>query len=204
MQCYKRILQLDPENIQGLHNLCVVYVERGNLLRAEACLTRAHRLAPNEDYVLRHLNIVQSRINKHQIQRSAEDGGEFDDFEEGEEFHHYVDNYDEDNMGEDFENEFDGEDMEEEIASDVTHKSSLRKAHLVGNEEFSESRVGRLQNQKQTDSQNKMNPSSSEPVFSDNPSSEPSKKHEDKSSHSDVDSKNTLLSHNEVKKHTSS
>nr|CAD7590584.1 unnamed protein product [Timema genevievae] len=65
--CYKRILQLDPENIQGLHNLCVVYVERGNLLRAEACLLRAHQLAPSEDYVLRHLNIVQTRIHKMQL-----------------------------------------------------------------------------------------------------------------------------------------
>uniref|UniRef100_A0A1B6F0B4 dolichyl-phosphate-mannose--protein mannosyltransferase n=1 Tax=Cuerna arida TaxID=1464854 RepID=A0A1B6F0B4_9HEMI len=62
--CYKRILELEPDNIQGLHNLCVVYVERGNLLRAEACLKQAHRLAPSEDYVLRHLKIVQSRVAK--------------------------------------------------------------------------------------------------------------------------------------------
>ncbi|XP_014259780.1 transmembrane and TPR repeat-containing protein CG4050 [Cimex lectularius] len=60
--CYKRILELEPNNIQGVHNLCVVYVERGSLERAETCLKRAHKLAPNEDYVLRHLSIVQSRI----------------------------------------------------------------------------------------------------------------------------------------------
>ncbi|KAL1110182.1 hypothetical protein AAG570_008259 [Ranatra chinensis] len=60
--CYKRILELEPDNIQGVHNLCVVYVERGNLERAEACLKKAHKLAPNEDYVLRHLAIVQARI----------------------------------------------------------------------------------------------------------------------------------------------
>ncbi|KAK9498194.1 hypothetical protein O3M35_004065 [Rhynocoris fuscipes] len=60
--CYKRILELEPNNIQGVHNLCVVYVERGALERAETCLKRAHELAPHEDYVLRHLNIVQSRI----------------------------------------------------------------------------------------------------------------------------------------------
>lgn len=64
MQCYKRILELDPENIQGLHNLCVVHVERGKLLQAQACLEKAHQLAPGEDYVLRHLQIVQNRIAK--------------------------------------------------------------------------------------------------------------------------------------------
>lgn len=61
-QCYKRILHLDPINIQGLHNLCVVYVERGKLAQAQDCLQHAHQLAPNEDYILRHLKIVQQRI----------------------------------------------------------------------------------------------------------------------------------------------
>lgn len=71
--CYKRILQLDPENIQGLHNLCVVYVERGELVRAEKCLARAHLMAPHEDYVLRHLKIVQTRIAKLQLNTDAND-----------------------------------------------------------------------------------------------------------------------------------
>uniref|UniRef100_A0A336KWY0 dolichyl-phosphate-mannose--protein mannosyltransferase n=1 Tax=Culicoides sonorensis TaxID=179676 RepID=A0A336KWY0_CULSO len=62
--CYKRILQLDPVNIQGLHNLCVVYVERGKLAQAQACLSHAHQLAPTEDYILKHLQIVQTRINR--------------------------------------------------------------------------------------------------------------------------------------------
>lgn len=66
-QCYRRILELDPENIQGLHNLCVVHVERGKLLEAQSCLERAHALAPTEDYVLRHLQIVQNRIVKLKI-----------------------------------------------------------------------------------------------------------------------------------------
>jgi len=57
-------LSLDPENVQGLHNLCVVYVERGDLLRAEKCFIRASQLAPHEDYIVRHLKIVQQRINK--------------------------------------------------------------------------------------------------------------------------------------------
>ncbi|EFA01829.1 protein O-mannosyl-transferase Tmtc3 [Tribolium castaneum] len=62
--CYRRILELDPENIQGLHNLCVVHVERGKLLEAQACLEKAHQLAPGEDYVLKHLQIVKNRIAK--------------------------------------------------------------------------------------------------------------------------------------------
>lgn len=57
-------MELDPENIQGLHNLCVVFVERGKLIEAESCLQDAHKLAPNEDYVLKHLQIVQNRISK--------------------------------------------------------------------------------------------------------------------------------------------
>lgn len=66
-QCYRRILELDPENIQGLHNLCVVHVERGKLIEAQTCLEKAHSLAPGEDYVLRHLQIVQNRIAKLKI-----------------------------------------------------------------------------------------------------------------------------------------
>uniref|UniRef100_A0A182YA59 Protein O-mannosyl-transferase TMTC3 n=2 Tax=Anopheles stephensi TaxID=30069 RepID=A0A182YA59_ANOST len=62
--CYRRILQLDPINIQGLHNLCVVYVERGKLLQAQDCLSHAHELAPGEEYIGRHLQIVQTRINR--------------------------------------------------------------------------------------------------------------------------------------------
>lgn len=39
-----------------------MYVERGKLLQAQACLKHAHRLAPTEDYILRHLQIIQSRV----------------------------------------------------------------------------------------------------------------------------------------------
>ncbi|XP_066245654.1 protein O-mannosyl-transferase Tmtc3-like isoform X1 [Euwallacea similis] len=62
--CYKRILELEPDNIQGLHNLCVVHVERGKLLEAQSCLEEAHHLAPEEDYIIKHLTIVQNRISK--------------------------------------------------------------------------------------------------------------------------------------------
>lgn len=62
---------MEPENVQGLHNLCVVYVERGNLLEAENCLQHVHTLAPNEDYISRHLQIVQTRISKLKLQQSS-------------------------------------------------------------------------------------------------------------------------------------
>lgn len=45
-----------------MHNLCVVYVERGKLTQALDCLQHAHKLAPQEDYILKHLKIVQQRL----------------------------------------------------------------------------------------------------------------------------------------------
>ena len=60
-QFYEHILRLEPDHVQGLHNLCVVYVERAELDRAERCLLRAARLAPHEEYIQRHLRIVRGR-----------------------------------------------------------------------------------------------------------------------------------------------
>lgn len=57
-------MQLDPTNIQGLHNLCVVMVERGKLGLAAQCLEHAAALAPHQDYVQRHLSIVRTRISR--------------------------------------------------------------------------------------------------------------------------------------------
>ncbi|XP_059051325.1 protein O-mannosyl-transferase Tmtc3 [Achroia grisella] len=59
--CYRRILELEPDNVQALHNLCVVAVERGKLAIAEECLTRASALAPHEHYIQRHLAVVKAR-----------------------------------------------------------------------------------------------------------------------------------------------
>jgi tetratricopeptide (TPR) repeat protein len=63
-ECYQQIVKLDPRNIQGQHNLCVVYVERGDLVKAEQCLLKVSALAPNEDYIKKHLRIVRARIVK--------------------------------------------------------------------------------------------------------------------------------------------
>ncbi|XP_054160787.1 protein O-mannosyl-transferase Tmtc3-like isoform X2 [Oppia nitens] len=63
-ECYKQIVRLDPNNIQGRHNLCVVYVEREELERAENCLQSVSSLAPNEEYISKHLRIVRNRVTK--------------------------------------------------------------------------------------------------------------------------------------------
>lgn len=60
--CFERILRMDPTNVQGKHNLCVVYFEERDLPRAERCLEETLALAPNEEYVRRHLSIVQSKM----------------------------------------------------------------------------------------------------------------------------------------------
>lgn len=62
--CYRRILQQTPQNIQAKHNLCVIFVEQGQLDQAEECLGEAAQLMPHQDYVERHLKIVRLRIAK--------------------------------------------------------------------------------------------------------------------------------------------
>ena len=61
-ECYKAIVAIDPTHVQGHHNLCVVMVEQGHLKPALECLKDVLALAPNEDYILRHMKIVESRI----------------------------------------------------------------------------------------------------------------------------------------------
>ncbi|CAL1282072.1 unnamed protein product [Larinioides sclopetarius] len=60
-ECYESILRYEPGNVQALHNLCVVHVERGLMEEAEVCLEKASALAPNEHYVTQHLDIVRTR-----------------------------------------------------------------------------------------------------------------------------------------------
>ncbi|XP_030069609.1 protein O-mannosyl-transferase TMTC3 isoform X2 [Microcaecilia unicolor] len=61
-KCFEKILELDPNNVQGKHNLCVVYFEEQDLLKAEKCLVETLALAPHEEYIQRHLSIVRSKI----------------------------------------------------------------------------------------------------------------------------------------------
>lgn len=60
---YKQILALNPKHVQAWHNLCVTYVEKKELSRAEQCLSDVYAESP-EPYVLKHLNIVRERIAK--------------------------------------------------------------------------------------------------------------------------------------------
>lgn len=73
-KCYQRILSLEPNNVQALHNLCVVYVEKGLLQLAETCLVKAASLAPREEYLQRHLRIVRARLQKQRGDPSVSDG----------------------------------------------------------------------------------------------------------------------------------
>ena len=62
--CYRRILEVEPENVQAQHNLCVVMVEAGDLSNARLCLERVSALAPHEGYVGKHLRIVEERLRQ--------------------------------------------------------------------------------------------------------------------------------------------
>ncbi|CAG2231886.1 TMTC [Mytilus edulis] len=61
---FKRVVELEPDNIQANHNLCVVMVEKGDLFGAEKCLTKVYNMAPNEKYIINHLNIVRTKLNQ--------------------------------------------------------------------------------------------------------------------------------------------
>ena len=66
-RCYRRILDLDPGNVQGLHNLCVVILEGGDLPGARECLRKATVMAPGEEYIRRHLGIVEDKIRQQNL-----------------------------------------------------------------------------------------------------------------------------------------
>ncbi|XP_077502832.1 protein O-mannosyl-transferase Tmtc3-like [Amblyomma americanum] len=73
-ECYRRILALDPGNVQGSHNLCVVYVERGELSRAERCFKHATTLDPNATYIREHLQVTRTLLRNRSGDAAA--GGE--------------------------------------------------------------------------------------------------------------------------------
>ncbi len=68
-RCYRRVTELDPDDVQGRHNLCVVMVETGRMREAAGCLREAQKLADKVKgregefaYVARHLRVVEERI----------------------------------------------------------------------------------------------------------------------------------------------
>jgi cytochrome c-type biogenesis protein CcmH/NrfG len=62
---FRKILEIEPHHVQANHNLCVVFVEQGDLAKAETCLVETLKLAPNESYIQQHLNIVRNRLRAH-------------------------------------------------------------------------------------------------------------------------------------------
>ncbi|XP_022249300.1 transmembrane and TPR repeat-containing protein CG4050-like [Limulus polyphemus] len=61
-QCYKKILRINPRHMQGLHNLCVVYYQAGELREAELCFLNAVNLHPKVEYIQRHLEITRKQL----------------------------------------------------------------------------------------------------------------------------------------------
>uniref|UniRef100_A0A2K6FII7 dolichyl-phosphate-mannose--protein mannosyltransferase n=1 Tax=Propithecus coquereli TaxID=379532 RepID=A0A2K6FII7_PROCO len=84
-KCFEKILELDPSNVQGKHNLCVVYFEEKDLLKAERCLVETLALAPHEEYIQRHLGIVRDKISSSTFaEESIFPAGKASGVEEGE------------------------------------------------------------------------------------------------------------------------
>jgi Flp pilus assembly protein TadD len=61
---YQTILERDPNNLDALSNLGVVYFRTGKTQSAESTLTQALAIAPNNDYVLTTLGIVHYRQSR--------------------------------------------------------------------------------------------------------------------------------------------
>lgn len=60
-KCYHRILDVEPDNIQARHNLCVVMVEAGQLLKARNCLVECLKVK-HENYIVKHIQIIEERL----------------------------------------------------------------------------------------------------------------------------------------------
>jgi len=61
---YQQILAEDPNNLDALSNLGLVYVRSGNLRSAESTLEKAVAIAPDNDFLLTTLGVVQYRQSK--------------------------------------------------------------------------------------------------------------------------------------------
>ena len=61
---YQTILEKDPNNLDALSNLGVVYFRTGKIGTAESTLKKALAIAPNDDFVLTTLGIVHYRQSR--------------------------------------------------------------------------------------------------------------------------------------------
>lgn len=81
--CYRRILAIEPDNVQAVHNMGVIGYQKGEPLRAEEYFLKASHLAPHEDYIQKNLKIIRQRIaavieQKNSGQRSVMQKPEFE------------------------------------------------------------------------------------------------------------------------------
>lgn len=61
---YQTVLAKDPDNLDALSNLGVVYFRTGKIRSAESTLKKALAIAPNDDFVLTTLGIVHYRQSR--------------------------------------------------------------------------------------------------------------------------------------------
>ena len=61
---YQTVLAKDPNNLDALSNLGVVYFRTGKIRSAESTLKKALAIAPNDDFVLTTLGIVHYRQSR--------------------------------------------------------------------------------------------------------------------------------------------
>ena len=61
--CFLKITEVQPDHVEARSNLCVIYMEQGELTRAESCLSEVSQLAPNAANVQQSLNFVRRRLH---------------------------------------------------------------------------------------------------------------------------------------------
>lgn len=64
LQCYSKVLKINPTNQKALHNLCVLHFERQDFAMAERCLTNTLALYPSVPYIRQHLQVVRNILKK--------------------------------------------------------------------------------------------------------------------------------------------
>ena len=71
MHSFRNVIELETWRRR---TICVVFVERGDLLKAEKCLAEVHKMAPKGEYTLNHLYIVRAKIKEYIDKRQAAQG----------------------------------------------------------------------------------------------------------------------------------
>jgi len=61
--CFLKVIEVQPDHVEARSNLCVVYMEQGELARAESCLIQVSRLAPDAANIQQNLRVVRHRLH---------------------------------------------------------------------------------------------------------------------------------------------